>query len=300
MRLRQIEVFHAVYANGSISGAARALNVSQPAASRVLRHTESQLGITLFQLVRGRLVPTDEAHALFREVDEVYGRISSLRQTARNMRGGGAGHLRIGAVPSLALEIVPAAIARFHAHHPDVTFEIQTLHHDAMVQSLYERVSDLAIGYDPTPNPRMELRQLDTAEMVLISRAGTVSSSADPLPLSDLDGRDIVRMATNGPAGDVAAEALAREDVSVREVASVGTYYVAASLVRHGCAAALVDEFTASAACAEGLDVHRLAPAVRFGVYVAWLEGRPLSILADRFVTQLSDIMHARAPISIS
>ena len=37
MRLRQIEVFHAVYANGSISAAARALNVSQPAVSKVLR-----------------------------------------------------------------------------------------------------------------------------------------------------------------------------------------------------------------------------------------------------------------------
>jgi DNA-binding transcriptional LysR family regulator len=86
MRLRQIEVFHAVYANGSISAAARALHVSQPAVSKVLRHTEAQLAIRLFDLVRGRLVPTDEAHALFREVDEVFSRISSLQLTANNLR----------------------------------------------------------------------------------------------------------------------------------------------------------------------------------------------------------------------
>jgi DNA-binding transcriptional LysR family regulator len=86
MRLRQIEVFHAVYANGSISAAARGLNVSQPAVSKVLRHTESQLGISLFNLVRGRLVPTDEAHALFREVDEVFSRISSLPVSYTHLR----------------------------------------------------------------------------------------------------------------------------------------------------------------------------------------------------------------------
>lgn len=85
-------MFHAVYANGSISAAARGLNVSQPAVSKVLRHTETQLGIRLFDLVRGRLVPTDEAHALFREVDEVFGRIASLQITANNLRNAGAGH----------------------------------------------------------------------------------------------------------------------------------------------------------------------------------------------------------------
>ena len=130
MRLRQIEVFHAVYANGCIRAAARALHVSQPAVSKVLRHTEAQLAIRLFDLVRGRLVPTDEAHALFREVDEVFSRISSLQLTANNLRKSGAGHLRIGVVPSLGLEVAPAAISVFREKYPDVTFDIKTLHHN--------------------------------------------------------------------------------------------------------------------------------------------------------------------------
>ena len=43
MNLRHIEIFHAVYVNGSVSGAARALNVSQPSVSKMLRHAESLL-----------------------------------------------------------------------------------------------------------------------------------------------------------------------------------------------------------------------------------------------------------------
>ena len=49
MRLRHIEVFYAVYRNGSVTGAAQELNVSQPSVSKVLRHAEDQLGYPLFQ-----------------------------------------------------------------------------------------------------------------------------------------------------------------------------------------------------------------------------------------------------------
>ena len=46
MRTRQLEVFHAVYTHGSITAAAKYLHVSQPSVSKVLAHTETQLGFT--------------------------------------------------------------------------------------------------------------------------------------------------------------------------------------------------------------------------------------------------------------
>src|SRR3546814_2606693 len=59
MNLRHIEIFHAVYTNGSVSAAARALNISQPSVSKTLRHAESILGFPLFERSAGRLVATD-------------------------------------------------------------------------------------------------------------------------------------------------------------------------------------------------------------------------------------------------
>ncbi|RYD87130.1 MAG: LysR family transcriptional regulator, partial [Sphingomonadales bacterium] len=156
MRLRQIEVFHSVYVNGSISAAARALHVSQPAVSKVIHHTQDQLGLRLFDLVRGRLVPTPEAHALFREVSDVFGRISSLQQAIRNIKSDGGGHLRIAVVPSLGLAVAPLAISRFRAKFPDVTFDVQTLHHADLFRALYERECDIAFAYDPPVHSRMK------------------------------------------------------------------------------------------------------------------------------------------------
>lgn len=299
MRLRQIEVFHAVYSNGSISAGARALNVSQPAVSKVLRHTETQLAIRLFDLVRGRLVPTDEAHALFREVDEVFSRISSLQQTASNLRNSGAGHLRIGVVPSLGLEVAPAAIAAFRVKHPGVTFDVKTLHHNDVLRSLYERECDVAIGYDTPDRPRLKLKKLASANLVLIARPGTMPTASQLLPISSLHGMDLVSVTGSGPIGDQITAALERAKVEVREIVSVSTYYIAAALVRFGSGVAIVDEFTARSMASHGLDLFSVSPAMRFGIHAAWLEDRPLSKLGLRFVTVVEELLQNLPPLAL-
>ena len=61
MRARQLEVFCTLMRCGTVTGAAAMLNISQPALSQILLHAEDQLGFKLFNRVRGRLVPTQEA-----------------------------------------------------------------------------------------------------------------------------------------------------------------------------------------------------------------------------------------------
>ena len=100
MRLRQIEVFHAVYSSGSITGAAALLNVSQPSVSKVLAHAEQQLGYLLFDRVKGKLIPTPEAHQLFVHVKAVYKDINRLRHVATNIKTAGAGRIRVAGTPA--------------------------------------------------------------------------------------------------------------------------------------------------------------------------------------------------------
>jgi DNA-binding transcriptional LysR family regulator len=287
MRLRQIEVFHAVYANGSISAAARGLNVSQPAVSKVLRHTESQLGISLFNLVRGRLVPTDEAHALFREVDEVFSRISSLQVTANNLRNTGTGHLRIGVAPSLGLEVAPRAISAFRTKFPNVTFDVKTLHHNDTSRALYERECDLSIGYDPPEHPRLKLEMLSAARLYLICQPGMFPSGKTALKISELNGLDMISVNGSGPIGDLVEATLEKAQVNVRKIISVSTYYIAAALVRFGSGIAIVDQFTARSMVSDGLEALSISPEMQFGVHAIWLEDRPPSRLGLQFVAEV-------------
>lgn len=294
MRFRQIEVFHAIYTTGSISSAARALHVSQPAVSKVLQHTEQQLGMALFRRVRGRLVPTDEAHALATEAAEVFKRLTSLQKTAGNLRNLADGHIRLAVVPSLGLHVAPLAIARFRAEHPQATFDVQTLHHDDLFRALYERSCDVAIGYDTPPHPRLARRDLAEGELVVMFRDEDLPDAGERVALSSLQDRDLVGLATGGPLGELFNRELQRQDVRVREVVSNQTFYIAAGLTRCGAGMSIMDEYTAHASRAPGVSCRPFSPALTFKVQCVFLEDREPSRLVEAFLTHFATTLKKR------
>ena len=288
MRLRQIEVFHAVYRSGSISAAARELNVSQPSVSKVLKHAEDQLGFRLFTRVKGRLAPTDEAHALFREAREVFERLGSLKLAAGKLRAREGGHLRLAVLPALGLGVAPEAIARFREAHPGVTFDVQTLHHDEVLRSLYERESDLAVAFEPVGHPRLATFRVGAGEVMLLFRRGEFGPRpAARMDLSVLEGRAYVGSGATGPVSDIFAREAERRGLHVEEVITVGTFYMAIPLVRRGVGVAVVDEFTARSELTAGVEFRPLEPPLSFDVHCIHLEDRPLSHLARSFVEVL-------------
>ena len=295
MRLRHIEIFHAVYTNGSISAAARALNVSQPSVSKMLHHAEDQLGFKLFTIVRGRTVPTDEAHALFREAREVFDSLTSLQQTAKNLKSQGGGHIRLAIVPSLALDIVPRAIMRFRHDHPNVSFEVHTQHHDELVRSLQERECDVAIAYDPPPHPRLAMSHLADGELVILFQKGEYEESDERLPLEALDGRDLIGVTATGPIGDVFVAEARRRNISWNEPLSVQTFFIAASLARLGGGITIVDEFTARHWAGDTLAWRLAKPRLGFELHCVSLDERPLPKVAVRFLDTLHTVIgHSR------
>ena len=291
MNLRQIEVFHAVYVSGSITAAARALHVSQPSVSKTLRHTEDGLRFTLFRRLKGRLIPTDEAKVLFKEVAEVYGRLSSLRLTARNLRSGGTSHLALAVLPSLGLGVAPAAIARFRTDNPQVTFDVQTRDHADILQCLYERESALAVGFVRPDHPRLRSVEIGGGELVLLHRKGILESGSNRVDVGRLGKQPYISLTGSGPIGTMLSEELKRLEIELEEVVSVRTFYIAAALVKQSVGVTIVDEFTARAMRAPNVTFSRLSPALRFGVHCIWLEDRPPSRTAQRFIEVLTGVV---------
>lgn len=284
MRLRQIEIFHAVYTHGSISAAARALGISQPSVSKTLRHAEDSLGFRLFHLSRGRLVPTDEAHALIREAGDVFERLASLQHTARNLSQPGGGHIRLGIVPSLALDVVPQAMARFRREWPRVTFEVHTHHHDDLVRSLIERETEIAIAYTPPAHPRLTQTVLAEGELVVMFPTGMFGPVGGRLELDVLADRDVIGVAATGPIGDVLTRAARMRGIGYRETVSVQTFFIAARLAQLERGVTVIDEFTARAWRSPGFSWLPTDPPLRFTVSYATLEDRPPSKIARQFL----------------
>jgi len=294
MNLRHIEIFHAVYINGSVSAAARALNISQPSVSKTLRHAESLLGFPLFERGTGRLVPTEDAHTLFAEVSEIQDRVYALREASRNLKRGTGGVLRVSALPSLALDALPVAVASFLRSHPTVQFDLQTVHHDDLLRKLYERETDIAIAYAVPPAAPIGHRWLGEGELVVLYREQDMPDAPRRLELSHLIGQPIISMKGSGPIGKLLGDEIDRLGIVLNEVAVARTFYIAAALVRAGVGMAIVDNFTAAASLGQGLSMRPLRPSVTFDVHAIHLLDRPPSMLAAEFLTLLSEEIERR------
>ncbi len=283
INLRHIEVFHAVYQTGSLSGAARLLGVSQPSVSKVLRHAESRLGFPLFRIVKGRLIATDEAHLLFEEANAVQARVATLHEAAKNLKRADQGRIRVALIHSLGLGIVPQAIARFAARYPRVAFDVRTLHTEELAAALHERSSDLAIGYDTSPHPRLANIRLGSGELVALFRREDFADPPERLSFEALETRRVIRLVNDGTIGSLLNRRLEKGQDDWAPI-QVKTYFVAAALVREGLGVAVMDEFTARGCLTHELDFRPLTEPMRFDVMAAHLEDQPLSTAARHFL----------------
>lgn len=287
MNLRHIEVFHAVYVNGSVSAAARMLNVSQPSVSKVLRHAESLIGFPLFDRAGGRLVPTEDAHALFAEVAEIQERVYALRKASRNLKRGAGTLLRISALPSIALDALPATVARFMLEHPDTRFDLQTVHHADLLRKLYERETDIAIAYEVPAGAPLGRLWLGAGELVVLYREQDMPGAPDRVALEDLAGRRLISLAASGPIGTTFTTEVERLGVELNEVVSARTFHIATALVRLGVGMTVVDNLTARASLAPGVSMRPLQSRLTFDIHAMYLLERPPTALAVDFLKAL-------------
>lgn len=293
MNLRHIEIFHAVYVNGSVSAAARALNISQPSVSKTLRHAESLLGFPLFQRTTGRLVPTEDAHMLFTEVSEIQDKVYALREASRNLKRGVGAVLRVSALPSLALEAVPTAVSKFLRTHENVKFDLQTVHHDDLLRKLYERETDIAIAYEVPPAAPIGHRWLGESELVVLYREEDMPEAPPRIELERLRGKRFISLAASGPIGQLFEQEVQRLELELDDVVSARTFYIASALVKQGVGMTVIDSFTAQASLAPGLSIRPLKPQLTFDVHAMFLMNRPPTALATDFLKTLAQVIDA-------
>ncbi|WP_339863291.1 LysR family transcriptional regulator [Paremcibacter congregatus] len=290
MQMKQIEVFHAVYSTGSVSNAAKFLHVSQPAVSKVLHRAEDQLGYLLFKRVKGKLVPTDEAHSLFAEVSQVYQQILSLQKKARNLKSGAAGHIRLSVMPALGLNVLPLSIARFLEDHPGVTFDIQTRHYDDMIRSLYEHEIDIGLAFNPDNHVGLARYEFGQGEFVCVHNPESFPKNPDRLGLAELEGKNIISIKDSGPLSDLLFQRILQEGVSTDSAITVQTYYIAKNLVGYGMGMAIVDQLTAQAEGPGKTSFKGFTPPITYAVTGLYAESRPLSNVCQNFLGYLKQV----------
>ena len=275
-----------------MSGAARLLHVSQPNVTRVLAHTEQQLSFALFERVKGRLVPTQEAKALLPEAEKVYQQLGQFRSLTNKVKQG-TQHLRVGAPPVLAAHLLAPTVALLSKEH-GISFELLTANRDELCSGLLKHELDVAIAFGEETPPAIMGHVLLKENLALIAPKSAAIPAEKTVILEELISHDlpIIGLDSRDPLGLLLHQTLSARDEHYQHAITVRSYSAAAELVKHQAGFAIVDPWTAKQYRQDdAVSVHALEPNMSFSVSILFAEHTPQSIATKQFITALKQQM---------
>lgn len=266
-------------------GAARELGMSQPGVSNAIKHMETQIGFPLFDRVRNRLEPTNEARILTEEAEPLFMMHRVIRQTVGNLKAGRTGHIRLLATLELADTLLPLVIARFVREHPGVDVSIEVLSLDQVLEGVELGAGDVGFVMEPSPRPTVVCEPLTELEMVCICPPGSAIASLSVTAPADLHGLPLI---VAPPAGSrinsLIAAAFAEAGQPFRPVIEARFMNVPARLVACGLGVAIVDRLTAVFTGRTDVRILDFVPRISVDVYSVLAKGKPVSRLAGAFI----------------
>ena len=174
IRLRHLHTFVAVAQPGTLGRAAETLNLSQPALSKTLNELEQLTGTRLFE--RGRLGAqlTLVGEQFLTHAVKVLDALNSAGQALNRKEGLNNDIVRIGALPTAALGILPTVIGQFHKQQKDITLQVATMNNTMLLAGLKSGEIDIGIGRmsDPELMSGLHYELLFLESLKLVVRPG--------------------------------------------------------------------------------------------------------------------------------
>jgi LysR family nitrogen assimilation transcriptional regulator len=185
MDLKQLEYFLRVAELGSFTQASHALNIAQPALSRQIRMLEVELRQNLLNR-NGRGVTTTEAGKLLLEhCRGILHQVDRAKEDMGRVHGALAGRVALGIAPSASKMMTVQLTRQFRKQLPNATLSISEGLSLIMQEWLLAGRLDIALLYNPSPSPGLDLSPLTNELLYLVGPRGPHPSS-QPMPLRTL------------------------------------------------------------------------------------------------------------------
>ncbi|MFE1598401.1 LysR family transcriptional regulator [Methylobacterium sp. ID0610] len=295
LTLRQIEVARAVMVTGTLAGAARLLNVSAPGISRLMKYTETSLGIRLFDRRGGRLVPSDQARAVFEQINAVFDKIEDLRYVVDRTRSGAGQELLIGSVPSISHVMVPRAIERVRAKYPRLLIDINILKIEEAIDYLLLGKGEVVAMSYRLDHPALIFEPLASGNLYCIVPERHPLAARGSIPAREIARHPLIGIDPNDPYGRIMSNLFRERDLAYEITIRARFGSTVCSLVKAGLGIAVIDQFTIADGAFPGIRVLPIEEPTRFQTWIARKAGGTLSLFAASFVKDLRTEMMRQA-----
>jgi DNA-binding transcriptional LysR family regulator len=136
----------AIEEHGNVRRAAEALNMSQPAASKLLKGLEDLVGVPLFDRQPRAMIPTWYGESMIRHARIALSSLGEAGSEIEAIKAGHAGSVAIGAIAGPAMTLLPPALARVSQAYPDLRVTLVVEGSDVLLEQLAQNKIDLMIG----------------------------------------------------------------------------------------------------------------------------------------------------------
>lgn len=158
LKTRQLLLVVALAEEGNIHRAAAALNMTQPAASKLLRELEDMLGAVLFERMPRGMRPTLYGDALIRHARAVLGSLDQAQEELGALKAGRLGHVAVGAITSPGVRVLPAAVAAVKRTHANLRVSVEIDASNVLLEHLAQDKLDVVLGRLSAEHDKLQLR----------------------------------------------------------------------------------------------------------------------------------------------
>jgi len=189
--------FLAVMREGSLSGAARALGLTQPTVGRHIETLEQALALSLFTRSQAGLIATDDARALRSHAEAVASASTSLLRAASSLgRGAGTinGTVRVTASEVIGVEVLPPILARLKDTHPGIAIELSISNR---IEDLLKRDADIAVRMQRPQQNVLIAQRIGDIALGFHAKREYLARHGTPRTWQEMDGHALIGVATD-------------------------------------------------------------------------------------------------------
>ncbi|HYG42517.1 MAG TPA: LysR family transcriptional regulator [Bordetella sp.] len=256
---RELSLLRAMYQHGTVTAAAASINMTQPAASALLRDMETRLGFALFSRENRRLQLTSQGRALVPDALDALAAMETVDRLAADIRQDALARLAVGAVAIATSSLLPAALARMRQAHPAVAITVRAGTALEIIEMAVDHRIDLGIIVgSPANSQRVASQQLAPLSLYAVLHAAHPWAARPTLSLADVAETGPIVLATALPAGRATRQAMDAHGLPYRPTIEVAQSSAACALAAAQLGIAIVESLGAQYAVRQGLVARHL------------------------------------------
>lgn len=280
---------------GTLSRAARHLEISQPSLTAQIQRLEKHLGVPLFARHGRGVTLTDAGKALYPRARSLLDEVRATEGAIRREGAEEAGTLSVGAIPTVAPYVIPAALQRLRASHSATRVELREDYSATLAKMMLDGALDVVIAALPYPFEHLDTESLGIDALVVAVPAQHAAARAGRITLTQLRDAPAVTLDPAHCLGEQVAGFCSSRHLSPSVVCRSAQLATVFELVGAGVGLSIVPAMAAARHNTPQCAYVPLAEhTLQREIVAVWRRGAVKSVQARAFVDCVRDVVRGR------